>query len=73
MTVREILNSDKIKDMGVEYISGYDITDGATLRIMPISDKDALINRFGNGKVIEQYVVMSQYRPPLLILNFEIE
>lgn len=71
MTVREILNSDKIKDMGVAYISGYDITEGTMLKIVPISKKQKMIDVCGNCNVLEWNIVLSQYRPPLLIINFE--
>lgn len=39
MTIKELLNSERIKNMSVKYISGYDLTGGTMLKIVPISEK----------------------------------
>lgn len=71
MTVKELLNLEKIERMGIKYISGYDVTGSAMLKIVPIEEKQRLINVCGNCNVLEWYMVASQYRPPLLAINFE--
>lgn len=71
MTVRELLNSERIERMSVKYISGYDMTDGAMLKIFSISEKQKIIDAFGDCNVLEWYIVASEYRPPLLAVTFE--
>lgn len=71
MTIKELLNSERIENMSVKYISGYDLTGGAMLKIVPISEKQKMIDVCGNCNVLEWNIVLSQYRPPLLTINFE--
>jgi len=71
MTVRELLNSERIENMGVKYISGYDVTEGTMLKIFSVSEKQKMIDVCGNCYVMEWHIVLSQYRPPLLAISFE--
>ena len=71
MTIRELLNSERIERMSVKYISGYDMTDGAMLKIFSISEKQKIIDGFGDCTVLEWYIVASEFRPPLLAVTFE--
>lgn len=71
MTVKELLNSERIENMGIKYISGYDVTDDAMLKIVSIEEKQRIIDVCGNCNVLEWYMVASQYRPSLLAINFE--
>lgn len=71
MNLKELLNSERIENMNVKYISGYNITGEAMLKIVPISEKQKMIDVLGNCNVLEWHIVTSQYRPPLLAVNFE--
>lgn len=71
MNIKELLNSERIESMSVKYISGYDATEGIMLKIVPISEKQKMIDSYGNCNVLEWHIVASQYRPPLLAINFE--